>query len=325
VVIGRSSYRGASDDADILAAPLPPPPVFTPDIDTVRAEATALVAKAPLPLRQSHGWHLQIQKLLKADEERARRQSPDGFLSWDKPIFDSPFERRRLKILNALFLCLTRCGMRPHVSQKEGRSISVTVGATSVPLVLDSATAIKQIEREQEGFAFTPRRPTDRMRLAIAHWWSGENPRPSWEDRPGEPLERRLREIAVEIVVVAEQFVRHAALADHAWRTKRRAELEEGERRRLAEEERRRREHLARLEKARVDHLLAQAHALHQAQQIRLYIEAVRTINGSTADPMTDADLEAWSTWASAQADRIDPIVSGAFKDRPATEGGREP
>ncbi len=70
--------------------------------------------------------------------------------------------------------------------------------------------------------------------------------------------------------------MRDGALSAHSWRIKRKAELEEAERKRKAEEERRRRERLAKLEKARVDHLLGQALALHQAQQIRAYVEAVQ-------------------------------------------------
>jgi hypothetical protein len=80
------------------------------------------------------------------------------------------------------------------------------------------------------------------------------------------------------------------------------------------------RETRAILEWARVDHVLAQAHALHQAQQVRLYVDAVRMINASTAHPMTDADLESWSSWARGQADRIDPVLSGAFRKSPAVE-----
>lgn len=78
--------------------------------------------------------------------------------------------------------------------------------------------------------------------------------------------QRRLREIAAATIVFAEQAVRDSALSAHAWRVERKAELEEAERKRKAEEERRRRERIARLEKARVDHLLGQALALHQAR-----------------------------------------------------------
>jgi hypothetical protein len=104
--------------------------------------------------------------------------------SWDAPIFRSVFEERRLRILKALFTCLTRCGMTPRVSGKEGRELAVIVGDTPVPLVLDSIGSAKHIERERQGYGFTARGDKDRMRLSISNWWLREKPGPSWEDEP---------------------------------------------------------------------------------------------------------------------------------------------
>lgn len=320
VHIGHDRYSSsASDDAEILSTPIPPPPVFEPDMTAVQAQATALVAKAPLPLREGYGWHSQIQKLLNADDLREQKQRASAYpSSWDAPIFRSVFEKRRLRMLNALFTCLTRCGMTPHVSGKEGRELSVTVGNTHVPLVLDSIAAAKHIERERQGFGFTARGDKDRMRLSISNWWSSEKPGPSWEDETGLPLERRLRDVAAAIIVFGEQRVRDSAAYTHEWRIKRKAELEAAERKRKADEERRRQERLARLEKARVDHLLTQARALEQAQHIRAYVEAVRALNAQAPEPMADDELASWASWALQQADRIDPVASGAYKTRPA-------
>jgi hypothetical protein len=61
----RYGYERESD-ADILSSPIPSPPVFTPEMATVRAQAAAMVRRAPLPLRDTHGWHSQIAKLLAA-------------------------------------------------------------------------------------------------------------------------------------------------------------------------------------------------------------------------------------------------------------------
>jgi hypothetical protein len=48
--------------------------VFEPDMTIVQAQAAALVARAPLPLRDSYGWHSQIQKLLDTDDVREQKQ-----------------------------------------------------------------------------------------------------------------------------------------------------------------------------------------------------------------------------------------------------------
>ena len=156
VSIGRGAWPdNRESDAEILGTPIPPLPVFEPDMDVVRSRATALVRKAPLRLRDSQGWHSQIARLLAADEERARKQRASPYPSlWDGPVFDKPFEQRRLRILNALFTCLTRCGMEPHLSGKYGRDIYVVVGNTAVPLSLDAAGGAKRIEDERYGHPF---------------------------------------------------------------------------------------------------------------------------------------------------------------------------
>lgn len=322
VVVGQHRWQNyeRESDEEILRSPIPPPPTFEPDMEVVRLQAEALVRRAPLPLRGSHGWHSQIEKLLKADEARARKQAESPFPStWDGPIFTSVFEKRRMRILNALFTCLTRCGMTPHLSDKYGREIVVTVGDMGVPLDLDSVGAQKLRERERAGYGFVQRGDKDGMRLLMTRWWSQDPEPPAWEDKGASRLEEHLREIAAAIVVFAEQQVRLNAQREHESRIERKAQLEEAERKRLAAQERRRRERLARWEKARVDHLLGQAIALHQAQQIRAYVDAVRALNTTTADPMPTAELEDWSNWALAQADRIDPVLSGAFRT-PAVE-----
>jgi len=42
VHIGGDRYNSASEDAEILSAPIPPPPVFEPDMATVEAQAASV-------------------------------------------------------------------------------------------------------------------------------------------------------------------------------------------------------------------------------------------------------------------------------------------
>ena len=110
--------------------------------------------------------------------------------------------------------------------------------------------------------------------------------------------------------------MRETAVRLRALRVDRKAALEDAERKRR-EEERRRRELEAKREQARIDHLLGQASALSRAEQIRAYVAAVRALNSTAPEPMTPTALDEWCGWALAQADRIDPVHSGAYKTRP--------
>jgi hypothetical protein len=290
-------------------------------MDTVRAQVTvtAIVAKAPMPIRGEQRWHTLIEKLLTVDEERRHKQAEAHYVSsWDAPLFDSPFEKRRLKILSALFRCLSWCGMTPSVSGRHGRDVSVKVGDTRVSFTLDSAQAEKQIERERQGWSFEARHPKDRIRLSLTTWRYPRHETRSWQDTDKARLETQLREIAVEMIVSAEQAYRDGVVQLREWRIERKAALEEAERQRIAEEARRRRELQVQREQQRVDHLLGQAEALHKADRIRTYVAAVQRATGSAPDPMTAHELREWMCWALTQADRIDPVLSGAYKERPA-------
>jgi hypothetical protein len=80
--------------------------------------------------------------LLAQDEvRRQKRQTSTYAFSWAKPIFDSPFEQRRLRFLNALLLAVARCGGRPEVNGREAREIRINIHQTSVAVSLDRPPA----------------------------------------------------------------------------------------------------------------------------------------------------------------------------------------
>ncbi|WP_159013204.1 hypothetical protein [Acidisoma sp. S159] len=127
------------------------------------------------------------------------------------------------------------------------------------------------------------------------------------------PLEDQLSEIAVEVIVRGEMQYRESVVRKREWLIERKAELQEKARQQQQESERRARELKAELERARVDRLLGEASALARAQEIRRYVEAVRMANANLETPVSAVEIEAWSTWALREADRIDPVASLAF------------
>jgi hypothetical protein len=77
VWVGRDEYGRGSDDADILNSPIPPPPVFSPEMSIVETQAAALVRKAPLPLREDYGCTRRFRNsLTPTPNARANRLRP---------------------------------------------------------------------------------------------------------------------------------------------------------------------------------------------------------------------------------------------------------
>ena len=130
---GQSELQCATDrsvlyratDEEILG-PLPEPPSFPEDIALVRDRVRKIIGKVTVA-RALTARHPATERLISEDEARRHKQlSATYTFSWEAPVFDSPFEQRRLRFLNALFLALARCGGKPEVRGREAREISIT-------------------------------------------------------------------------------------------------------------------------------------------------------------------------------------------------------
>ena len=298
------AYRGWSE-AEILG-PIPDPPTFDEPVESVRERVRMQIGRVAVA-RDLSNRHVTIARLLQEDEIRAEKQRTASFvLPWQKPLFDTPLARRRLRILNALFLATARAGGVGYISEREDESIGISVHQQHVAIKL--AEAPKRRRRSVAGEPLKREKPV--LRLAILHGYGGNTERASWEDNDT-MLEAHIGEIAVEVIVTAELQHREHCVRLHDWRVERKAELEAERRRQEAEAERKRREREAALAKERVDRLLARAKALTDACAIRAYVEAVCSAPAVIA---VDAGaLVSWRAWALQQADRLDPLISGAF------------
>jgi hypothetical protein len=58
-------------------------------------------------------------------------------MSWEKPVFDSPFERRRLRILNSLSFAVGKMNGRPSIRGREARDIGISFFQQHLQLALD--------------------------------------------------------------------------------------------------------------------------------------------------------------------------------------------
>lgn len=305
IAIGRQRHYGLGWTEQELLGPLPVSPSFDEPIEAVRERARKAIGRAKVP-RDLSTPHPAIARLLRTDEKRKEeaRNSPFA-LSWRRPLFDTPLERRKLRILSGLFSALARMGGRGSIGPSETERIVVSVHRQHVYLRFTTVPA----RRRTSSAKVAAERPSNRLQLSIL---SGSDERVvvSWQDGEAGRLESRLGDIAAEILTTAERSYRDGCVRRYQWRVERKTQLEEEARRLQAEAERKEHERLTALAQARVDRLLAHASALRQASDIRAYVDAVQAGAGTRVDP---AALGRWCAWARAEADRIDPVRSGAF------------
>lgn len=313
--IGSSNWRQREvEDAQLMIQEIPPPPEFPEPLDELNERVSKLIGKV-VYVRDLNRTHGAIARLLNEDVKRLERRAAFEYPSFhDDAYFASPYERRRLKLVNSIFLAVARLGMVGAVKGKNPREFLIqVVGGTEIHFRLDAPKQKKQQHEEWRPVSDIRRPATDPLQLSIC-WYRDkeEGVRLVWDDSET-PLEESLREIVIGLIVAAEMQVRVAELQQHQWRVERKAELIQEAKKR--EEEVKRKELLLRqrLEKARIEHLLEDAMSLRLANDLRAYIQAVQVANRESPEPVPDDEMEQWVAWASAQVARIDPILTRSF------------
>jgi 23S rRNA pseudoU1915 N3-methylase RlmH len=285
------------------------PPQFAEPIETIRARIAETVDHVAVP-HKVRTWHPAIDRLLKEDEKRREKQLTDPYsMSWDKPLFDTPFERRRLRILNSLFLAVAKMNGKSSLHGREAREIRISFFQQHLCLTLDRP---KRSNRHAQILNTTGESSDTRLCLSILSGFGSETVSALWQDEDAQKVEVHLTDVAVQAILTAEIQYRERALHQYHWRVQRKAELEEEERKRKLEAERAEKERKKRIEQARINRLLRDAAAFQQAGEIRKYVEVIRSAMARDSSSFME-ELEQWSKWALAQADRIDPAVGGRF------------
>jgi hypothetical protein len=290
-----------------LLGPVLAPPVFDESVDALRERVRKQIGRVGVA-RSLSKTHPSIAAVLEEDERRREKRRNSLFASvLDEPMYETPLARRRLRILNALFNAVARAGGKGRVSVDgaDSETISVVVHEQHVFVGLNPVP-----DRRRRSGAEAKAKRKQILRLSILRGHRTDSERVGWQDSEV-PLENRIAEVAVEIVVTAEVQYREHCMSLHEWRIQRKAELEAEQRRREAEAERKRQEHEAALAKARVDRLLSQTQAMRDAQAIRAYVLEVCSSPGAAS--LDQTNLDRWRAWALAEADRIDPVKTGVF------------
>lgn len=306
IAIPADPYWGARaplSDEEIVSWD-PVPPEFEESLEQVAARVEKLVRKVSSP-RDLGMPHPVVARFLRQDEVRRERQRASSFpMAWDSPKFDSPSERRRLRLLSGILVGLTQAGCSVPADGGDSGDVRATVGRQVVRVLTGPAqpAAKKEAGTKQA-----------RLRIELRAGYYDDPDAVTWDDG-SQPLESVLRQVVVAAVMMGEAQHRRERQRDYARHVERKATLLEAIRKRAEEAVRKEQHRLAELERSRVAKLLAQAQDLQAARQIRRFVEeATAAIIGSGQLP-AEADLDRWRQWALDAADRLDPVRNGSFR-----------
>jgi hypothetical protein len=206
-------------------------------------------------------------------------------------------------ILDALIKALDQRNFITSIRQRgDVFETSVRVGEEDIEFKMDETVQRvdrKATEKDKSKWHFPEWEwiPTGRLTLRIENYRS-DGVRKSWTDGGKQRLEDSLNNFMVKLVEVAERSKIY------------RLELEEREKERRAQEERRALATKKREEEAaRIRGLNDAADKWYNARSIRTYVEAVRSAIATIPPESQDHELIEWLDWASAYADRVDPLI----------------
>jgi len=272
-------------------------PAVPEELGELYAAELQRIGRAGVP-KTLDGAHRALVPILK-QEERRRQKDIASAWNWDKPKFDNPVAKRRLRILNGIFLALSKRGHDGALNERDGElDAHAIIGDTSVGLNIGvlgrhRTVMIQGYTRPAPDLpASTP------LVLHLNPSFDGKSGQ-SWHDDEDGKLESKIATIAASVIVAGEEGFRRGL-----------REAEERRERERIEAEERRRKALDELNRKRVRDLHESGELLRQAQQIRAL--AQRVGDAMTGQEGIDpAEIEAWQQWALSEADRLDPILSG--------------
>jgi hypothetical protein len=307
IELGQAPYRELhKNTAELLAQPIPAPPAFSENMEAVREHAREWAEKAPIRKTLSNP-HSLIAGLLAADDQRkeAIAKSPYGF-ALNKPLFDTPIEKRRLKILNSLFLAMAHCGCKPSFRGKEAKELYMLVGNVSLPFKLSNlADVLEQPVRRQDA----NNDAREMLALKLDWWREPTDLQLLWKDTKESKLEDQLEDIVVGMLVAGEGLYRAAQIHSYTYEIKRRQEIEADAQRKKEATEQRERELDAKLKRDKRRQLVAEMLSWRRAIDLREFISAVLQKAHASGDVQLIEKTEQWTVWANVEADEIDPLL----------------
>lgn len=305
-----SRFRGLVAEAGAMPEKGPFASSAVPErLEELRALELKAIGRTSVSRDLEHA-HPALGQLLKREAQLREKHAKSDW-PWDRPEWDGPLAQRQLRIIDAVLKTLAKRGHSAwsRYSQSE-LEIHVTIGPRHFELGFG--------ERGHHRGERAPSRelPASTKLTLSVDYKSPDGLPTSWTDG-AQRLEQQIATIAADLIVIGEAAFRHGLREQREW---------DEQRVRWAEE--RRREEIAKLEQKRLADLKESGALLSQAGEIRALVEQVSTAVGNGSVPANASQLARWRAWALAQADRLDPVLSGQVLSHlvvPALDGDADP
>lgn len=267
------------------------------DLDELHALEFRAIGRVTLP-RDLSSPYAGLRELLTKEERRRAKKAASPYSWTESAHFEGAMNTRRLRLLNALMLALSKRGHGGRVSETHDNRMEVQfrVGGTSLHANLEPSNSRPHNHSWRQDITLPGTTPLT-LNLEPRHDGTAAA---TWSDTKDAKLEARLTDVAASIIVEGERAFRRGireAIERHE------AHL------RWLEQERQKR--IAAAQAKRVEELRRSGEMLRQAEDIRALVARVRTAMASGTELVPADKLSAWEAWAASYADSLDPIKTG--------------
>lgn len=271
--------------------------VVPEELEELRAQELRAIGRVAVP-RSLEPAHRGLAQFLKQEKRRHEKSAGERW-HWDTPKFESTLDKRRLRILNAVFMALGKRGHQGEAHERDGEiHARAVIGDTHIGLELDIAGRGRAV-RPPSGVRPMPTLPaTTRLAFRVDPNFDGRSDE-AWQDDDDGTIEAKIASITAAIIVAGESKFRRG-LREAEERVEQLRELNE----------KKRQEELAARNLRRLEALRTSSQLLQQAEEIRALVTRVHQAMTDGSVACDQKTVKAWGLWASAEADRIDPVRS---------------
>ena len=249
-----------------------------------------------------------IANLLAADEERKAKDSP---YIWERPLFDSPVGKRRLRILNGIISALHQVGCRSNIRGKDAKEVLFTVGNQAVSMTLEPCIPKRTGARKDQALND---KHSVALKLEVAQ--HPDLPREFqniWVDSEDKTLEEQLNDVVYGVLVLGEIQHRHNKIWAYEWALQCKLEDDARAQRKLEALEKARQEEVRLADEMKRTQLLGLVANWQTANNIRAFIAAMK--NHPDMDKVGMRQIFGqWQEWALNEANKLDPLLAPVDK-----------
>lgn len=288
--------------------PLPTVPIFAETIEEVKKRIQEKISGLTY-IKSLNRTHEKLTQVIEQDKIRLLEYEKAKY-SFNMPYLSSPFDKRRLKIVNTIFFALSNLGYKIYQPDKDLSYLSVKIGDIRENFFVEEFGN----KGTRELISNLNKPASTKAAIGIGNGSSNNKSNHYWSDDTCK-VEDHIPKLVSAIILSAELSARYHVrrirqnLIDSKYKARETALLK------IVEEEKYNLEQRKKLEQYKIDLLVEHSNNLSRANQIRSLVNAVGS--GLALSEGESFNFSEWSKWALEVANGIDPIKNREILNMP--------